>query len=132
MNAYKMGIQRMVIWTASALVGAIAGWIFSSYRAWFAGFILGCFFGLISAVYTAWRINQFGEMLTSKVDGQKKQRSLGTSTRFGLAVLATVITIKFPQHFHTPAMAIGLVTPMGIAFIDMFYHNLSEKDETRG
>lgn len=126
-NDYLFRIRRIVMWSLFILAGAILGWGNSSHPTWFAGLALGIIFGLISAVFTAWKIHQVGE-IAIQYQGQKKRPSLGTPTRFAMAALATLITLKYPAYFHLAAMVIGLMVPSVIAFIDMLYFNLTEKD----
>ncbi len=127
-NDYSFRIRRIVMWTIFILAGAVLGWGISSYQTWFAGLALGIFFGMISAVFTAWKIHKVGEIAIQS-QGQKKRPSLGTPTRFAMAALSTLITLKFPAYFHLAAMVIGLMVPSVIAFIDMLYFNLTERDE---
>jgi len=129
MLEYSIAIRRIVKWTIFVLAGAVVGWGFSSNPTMYAGFVLGITCGLISTIFTAWKINRVGEVAAAYSEGQKKQASLGMPTRFGLAALATLICLKYPQHFHLPVMVIGLMVPTVIAFIDMFYCNLTQKHQ---
>lgn len=126
-NDYWFGIRRIVMWTMFVLAGAIIGWGNSAYPTWFAGLALGTIFGLCSTVFTAWKIQKVGD-IAIQYEGQKKRPSLGTPTRFAMAALATLITLKYPAYFHLAAMVIGLMVPTVIAFIDMFYSTLTERD----
>lgn len=127
-NDYWLGIRRIVMWSIFVLAGAILGWGNSPYPTWFAGLALGLIFGLISTVFTAWKIQGVGR-IAIQYQGQKKRPSIGTPTRFAMAALATLIVLRYPAYFHLAAMVIGLMVPTVIAFIDMFYSNLTEKDK---
>lgn len=125
---YSFRIRRIVQWTIFVLAGSILGWGNTSHKAWFGGLALGVLFGLISTIFTAWKIHKVGE-LAAHYAGQKKRPSLGTPTRFALAALAALISLRYPQHFYIVAMVIGLMIPSVIAFIDMFYSSLVERDK---
>lgn len=131
MHDYSMRIRRIVKWTIFVLAAGVIGWGYSSNPTWYAGLVLGTTCGLISAVYTAWKINRVGE-IAIRYDGQKKQASLGMPTRLGLTALATLISLKYPQYFHIPFMVIGLMVPSVIAFVDMLYCSITERNQNAG
>lgn len=127
-NDYLQHIRRVAMWTVFVLAGSILGWGNSPYPTWFAGLTLGTGFGLISAIFTAWKIHKAGE-IAIQYQGQKKRPSIGTPTRFALAALATLIVLRYPEMFSLSAMVIGLMVPTVLAFIDMLYSTLTEKDK---
>lgn len=131
MNEFALGIRKMAMWTLFAIAASVIGWAFGVRPERFAGFALGAAFGLIGAVHAAWRIHRLGAFVTRYGEDVKMPRSLGLATRLALAGLAAMIALRFSQHFSARAAVVGLMAPFVIAFIVMFYYNLSGNNRTR-
>lgn len=98
----------------------VLGWGFTSYQSIFLGLILGT----VMSLYNLWlmqrKIGQFGEAVSKG----SKVRSLGTASRMATAILAIIIAMKFPEHFHLISVVIGLMTTFIVIMIDFFLQTL--------
>ncbi|WP_335872977.1 ATP synthase subunit I [Bacillus sp. 2205SS5-2] len=93
---------------------SVLGWGFTSYQSLFLGFILGASFSLLNHWLMVRRIERFGNAV---VEG-RKVRSLGTFSRMGSAVLAVMISTRYPEYFHLLSVILGLMTSYLVVMID--------------
>ena len=128
---YSLRVRRVIQWTVFVLAAIFIGWGYSPYPTWFAGLALGCLFALLSTAYTAWKVNRVGQMAI-QTKGDKRRASLGTVTRFSMAVLATLIALRYPEQFHIIGMVIGLLIPSVIAWGDAVYFLIIDKKTGKG
>jgi ATP synthase protein I len=128
---YSLRVRRVIQWTVFVLAAIFLAWGYSPYPTWFAGMALGAFMALLSTVYTAWKVNRVGEMAI-RTNGDKRRASLGTVTRFSMAVLATLIALRYPEQFHIVGMVIGLLIPSVIAWGDAVYFLIIDKKTGKG
>lgn len=122
---YIYRIRRVIQSTLFVLALAFLGWGFTSLKTWFAGLILGITISLLNSMYTAWKVHKVGEMALSH-QGKKKMASLGTLTRYSMAILATVIALQFPQIFSVGGMIVGLIIPLLVAYGDAVFIHMKE------
>jgi len=119
-------VKRVVQWTFFILSFAVLGWAITPYPVWFAGLILGTSASLINTVYSAWKIHRVGS-IAIQYQGKKKMASLGTMTRYSVAILATVVALQFPHLFSMVGMVVGLLIPPIVAYGDAVFVHLKNK-----
>ncbi|MBS4190087.1 ATP synthase subunit I [Bacillus sp. FJAT-49705] len=101
----------------------VLGWGFTSYQSIFLGLILGT----VMSLYNLWLMTRKTEQFGAAVEKGEKVRSLGTASRMATAVLAVMIAMKFPEHFHLISVVIGLMTSYIVIMIDFFLQTFLRK-----
>jgi hypothetical protein len=124
-DEYVIRIIRAAKWNLYIISASLVGWALTPYKLWFAGFGLGMVVGLLNQIYAAWKINKLGEVAAAH-NGEKKPASLGLATRYSMAILATLIVLKLPEHFSMIGMVVGLMLPTFVALADAVYIQLKD------
>ncbi|MFS0783856.1 ATP synthase subunit I [Bacillus sp. 1P06AnD] len=96
----------------------VLGWGFTKYQAVFAGLILGTSVGLFNLWLLARRSIKIGEVAVAG----KKARSVGSASRYASAILATIIAMRYPEHFSIISTVLGLVTATVVMIIIFIIH----------
>ncbi|KKI89699.1 ATP synthase I [Bacillus sp. SA1-12] len=98
----------------------VLGWGLTDYQSVFLGLILGTSISLYHLWIMVRKNVQFGRALKEN----RRIRSLGTSSRFATAAIATLITLKFPEMFHLVSLIIGIMTIYIVIMIDYVIQQL--------
>ncbi len=128
---YVYRIKRVIQGTFFILAASFLGWGFTPATEWFAGLILGTFFALLSVLFLAWKVHRVVQAAL-QYKGQKRRVTLGTSSRFSLAILAAIIALQFPDTFSLSGMMIGLLLPTMITYIDAIYMHTKMRKKEKG
>lgn len=99
---------------------AFIGWGFTPYKTIFLGWILGTAFSYFNLWNLVRKVERFGQRV---VQG-KKVRSIGMFTRLSSAVLAIVITQRYPEYFHLVSVIVGLMTSYLVIMIDYCFQKV--------
>ena len=99
------------------------GWGFTPYSTVFAGIALGAFF----KTFNFWILVRRMEKFDRSISEGKKIRSLGTTLRFGLSVVAVAIALSMPEYFHLTSTVIGLMIPYVFLFIERFVNHVKQQ-----
>ncbi|AGX06584.1 MULTISPECIES: ATP synthase subunit I [Bacillus] len=94
----------------------VLGWGFTSYQSIFMGLIVGTSLSLFNLWLMVRKTDQFGE---AAANGQR-MRSLGMLSRMATAVLAVMISMKYPDEVHLISVVLGLMTSYIVIMIDYF------------
>lgn len=94
----------------------VLGWGFTSYQSTFMGLILGTSLSLFNLWLMVRKTDQLGE---AAANGQR-MRSLGMLSRMATAVLAVMISMKYPDEVHLISVVLGLMTSYIVIMIDYF------------
>jgi ATP synthase protein I len=94
----------------------VLGWGFTSYQSIFIGLILGTSLSLFNLWLMVRKTDQLGE---AAANGQR-MRSLGMLSRMATAVLAVMISMKYPDEVHLISVVLGLMTSYIVIMIDYF------------
>ncbi|MEN8702001.1 ATP synthase subunit I [Bacillus infantis] len=94
----------------------VLGWGFTSYQSIFMGLILGTSLSLFNLWLMVRKTDQLGE---AAANGQR-MRSLGMLSRMATAVLAVMISMKYPDEVHLISVVLGLMTSYIVIMIDYF------------
>lgn len=95
----------------------VLGWGFTPYQSIFLGLILGTSIGL----FNQWILVRRTSLLGESFETGRKARPLGTLQRMAAAVLAVLISTRYPETFHFLSVIIGLMTPYAVIMIDFVY-----------
>jgi ATP synthase protein I len=117
---YVYRIKRVVQGNIFVLAFSVLCWGYTSYPAFFAGLMLGTGLALLGAIYTSWKVHRIGEVAVM-FEGKKKRASLGSITRFSIAILAAVIATQYPEIFAIEGTLVGLMIPTLVAYGDAVY-----------
>lgn len=98
----------------------VLGWGFTSYQPVFAGLILGTSLGFFNMWLLAKKTEKLGQAVTSGTT----VRTLGTLSRMATAVLAVIVSLRYPDIFHFISVIIGLMTYILVIMIDYFLHSI--------
>lgn len=98
------------------------GWGFTPYSTVFAGIALGVFFSTCSFWILVRRMDKFDRSISEG----KKIRSLGTTQRYALAILAVGIAMTKPEYFHLISTVIGLSIPYVLLLISKFVSHVKQ------
>ncbi|MCK6206692.1 MULTISPECIES: ATP synthase subunit I [Bacillaceae] len=94
----------------------VLGWGFTSYQSIFMGLIVGTSLSLFNLWLMVRKTDQLGE---AAANGQR-MRSLGMLSRMATAVLAVMISMKYPDEVHLISVVLGLMTSYIVIMIDYF------------
>ncbi|MCA1040262.1 ATP synthase subunit I [Bacillus infantis] len=94
----------------------VLGWGFTSYQSIFMGLILGTSLSLFNLWLMVRKTDQLGE---AAANGQR-MRSLGMLSRMATAVLAVMISMRYPDEVHLISVVLGLMTSYIVIMIDYF------------
>lgn len=131
MNTFTQRIKNLSLISGIAIIILGLSWFLLSENAFIAGLLLGTITGLINSLYSAYKINQLGHRVIS--GNQRRFASLGTGTRYALALLAALVAIKNPEHVHLAGVIIGLIFVPLVAFAEGFIAVQKQKtSEERG
>ncbi|MRG86200.1 ATP synthase subunit I [Salinibacillus xinjiangensis] len=113
---YKVMVNRQRKWMLYVLALFVLGWGLTPYPDIFLGLLLGSSISFFNLWLLQRKVNQVGQAAAKQVTA----RALGTFSRFASAVLAVLIALRYPQHFHMIAVVIGLMTIYFVIMIDFF------------
>ncbi|TKC16928.1 ATP synthase subunit I [Robertmurraya kyonggiensis] len=105
--------QKYILFLLSIYV---LGWGFTTYKTIFLGLILGTAFGLFNMWLLAKRMDKFGKAVVSG----GRVRSLGMISRMATAILAVMLSVKYPDVIHLYSVILGLMTPYFVIMIEFF------------
>jgi ATP synthase protein I len=92
----------------------VLGWGFTPYHSIFLGLILGTSISLLNH----WLMMRKTKRFSDAVVNERPVRSLGTITRMGTAVIASLIALRYPDTFHFLSVILGLMTSYVVIMID--------------
>ncbi len=97
----------------------VVSYQFTSQKIVFASLFLGTACGLLSIFTLVRRTEQIGRAIQEG----GKVRSFGMFQRMAIAVIATAITLEFPNIFSIIPMILGLMTIYIVIIIDFLFKN---------
>ncbi|OLO42277.1 ATP synthase subunit [Alkalihalophilus pseudofirmus] len=127
MTSFAGNMRRYVQYTFYLLALLVLGWGFTPYESFFLGFILGSVLSLLILWSLFSRVKRLGQA----VEEGKKMYSLGTLTRFALAVLGVIIATRYPEVIQLYGVVIGLMSTYFIIFLDFIIQKIRLKQEER-
>ncbi|RHW37188.1 ATP synthase subunit I [Neobacillus notoginsengisoli] len=101
----------------------VLAWGFTDHRQIFGGLILGTALSMFNLWLMVRKTYQLGD---AAVKGRKVY-SLGTFSRMAAAVLAVIIAMEYPNHFHFISVILGLMTSYIVIMIYFFKQLLLPK-----
>ncbi len=99
------------------------GWGVTPYKTIFLSLIMGAAFSF----YMLWTMVRSQQKLAKALKEGKKLRSLGTFTRFAIALLAVIIALEYPELFDPIVVLLGLMTVYIVIVIDYLIQILRNK-----
>src|SRR5690625_5910985 len=118
MNAYKRMVIRQRKWMLYILDVAVLGWGFTEYTSIFQSLILG----LAGGFYNLFLMQKKIDLLGERVSRNEKSPSLGMISRFAVAALIAVVSLRFPEQFNIYVSVMGLMTPYLVIMIDFIFY----------
>jgi len=118
MNAYKRMVIRQRKWMLYILAIAVLGWGFTEYTQIFQSLMLG----LAGGFYNLFLMQKKIDLLGERVSKNEKTQSLGMISRFAVAALIAVISLRFPDQFNIYVSVMGLMTPYLVIMIDFIFY----------
>lgn len=106
----------------------VLGWGFTVHQTIFASLLLGATVSFVNALYTAFKAHQFRRL----IEAGRRPRGSGMLTRFSMVALAVFVAMRYPDFFHMPSLAIGLILVPVILFIDGTITGLRDSKIERG
>lgn len=115
MNELTKQVHRLLRVTFFLLAVYVFLWGMAIERPFFAGLILGTAISMVNALYSAGKIQRIRRAVEQN---RPAKGSSGMLFRFGNAALGAFVALRFPEHFHIVAYAVGIVTVQGLAWLD--------------
>ncbi|GAA0319963.1 ATP synthase subunit I [Bacillus carboniphilus] len=115
MNDLQTIFQRGTKYILFLLSLYVVGWGFTDYQTVFAGLILGTTLSLFNFWILVRKTRLFGEAVAQ---GQGT-KGLGMVSRLATAILAVLLTVRFPEIFDLISVVIGLMTYYIVIMIDI-------------
>ena len=111
LRAHVIRLTRTMLYILALLV---LGWGFTAHQTIFASLLLGATVSFVNALYTAFKAQQFRKL----IEAGRRPKGSGMLTRFSMVALAAVVAMRYPDFFHIPSLAIGLMAAPIILFVD--------------
>lgn len=122
-NDFTNRVKRIVRNSSAMLVLLLIGAL-SPYSEIFLGLALGTVVGIINLIVTAVKVNQIGNIASNQNQNKRtKPVFSGMISRFGLAILAVLIALEYPQYFNLISVLVGLFLAQIIAIVDGLRHS---------
>ncbi|WP_019243204.1 MULTISPECIES: ATP synthase subunit I [Bacillus] len=110
--------KRQLKYTLYLIALYVLGWGFTDYQAIFAGLILGTSL----STFNQWLLVRRTVLVGKAAIKGKKVRTMGSAFRFATAILATLISVEYPEYFSIVGTILGLVTAYVVMIIVFFIH----------
>lgn len=121
-NDFTDRVKRIIRNSSVLLVLLLIG-AFSPYAEVFLGLALGTLVGIINLIITAIKVNQIGDIAANQNQYKRTKPAFsGMISRFGLAILAVLIALEYPQYINLISVLIGLFVAQIILIIDGLRH----------
>ncbi|MGL4819816.1 MAG: ATP synthase subunit I [Bacilli bacterium] len=122
-----MHFQRYLRMCIVLLVIGVMGMLYPPAKLYAQGFFIGVSVGAVNLWFLMRRIRYFTESLA--LGGNPK--GIGMLARLAVVLLALMIVMKFPEHFHILGFLIGLLTTVVVIVIDLIFTKRDVHEEER-
>ncbi|UJL45985.1 ATP synthase subunit I [Virgibacillus sp. NKC19-16] len=116
MENYDAMVTRQRKWMLYLLAILVLGVGFAPYPQIFQGLLLGA----AASLYNLWLMQRKIKQVSEAVVDGKTKYGIGTLSRLTMAILVTVVALRFDEHFHIIAAVVGLVSSYIVLMADFF------------